>query len=220
MKWRVDLALFLPTVALFLIWPDLDLYISDKLWTPQQGFFLRDQAWVRLTYDLFGYLPRLLAVFLLTGWLYTFLSERWQSRRPMLAFLLFSLILGPGLLVNEVLKGQYGRARPHQVEAFGGERTYTPPTRPARECERNCSFVSGHAAGAFWLMAAGWVAGKHRWLLPGLALGLFVGLVRMIQGGHFFSDVLFAGWAVWFTLRLSARYWLGRWSVRPDVPDA
>ncbi len=212
---RLELWLFPGTILLFLLWPELDLKISRFFWQPEQGFVLRDAGWVRFTYELFAQLPRVLAVVLLLAWLGSYLHERIRAQRPLLGFLLFSLVLGPGLIVNEGFKAHYDRARPSQIRQFGGEKQFTPALQPADQCRRNCSFVSGHAAGAFWLMALAWLFGRRRWLVPGIVLGLFVGLVRIVQGGHFFSDVLFAGWVVWFTLRLCARLWLGRWSITP-----
>ncbi len=211
--------LFPLSVLVFLLWPELDLSLSAHFWQPEQGFYLKQARWAWWTFELFAQIPRILAVLLLMGWLLSFIREPLKNHRPALAFLLFSLLLGPGLLVNEVFKSHYGRARPSQVEAFGGDRQFTPPTRPARQCEKNCAFVSGHAAGAFWLMALAWITGRRRWLLPGLLLGLWVGFVRVVQGGHFPSDVLFAGWVVWFSLRLNARWWLHRWQIHPPSAD-
>jgi lipid A 4'-phosphatase len=78
------------------------------------------------------------------------------------------------------------------------ERRSTPLL--TRQCERNCSFVSGHASTGFALMALG-VYGKRRqrrrWLAIGWAAGLSLGLIRIAQGGHFLGDVLFAGLLMW-----------------------
>jgi lipid A 4'-phosphatase len=59
------------------------------------------------------------------------------------------------LLANTLLKDHWGRARPTQIEAFGGLQRFTPAPLPAAECERNCAFVSGHAALGFSLVAFG-----------------------------------------------------------------
>jgi lipid A 4'-phosphatase len=135
----------------------------------------------------------------------------------MLAFLILSLALGPGLLVNEVFKAESGRARPGQVEQFGGEKSFTPVFQPADQCTRNCSFVSGHAAMGFYLIGLAWVRQDRRWLWLGIAAGALVGAARILQGGHFLSDVLFGFWVVYGVNVLLARWLLGRWSITGSV---
>jgi lipid A 4'-phosphatase len=46
---------------------------------------------------------------------------------------------------------------------------------------------------------------RKRWMLAGIALGAWVGVGRIIQGGHFLSDVVFAFWAVYACAALLAR---------------
>ena len=97
------------------------------------------------------------------------------------------------------------------VQAFGGPAPYIPALQLSSHCDTNCSFVSGHAAGAFSIMAWGMLAcrrHKLQWLCAGLVFGAVVGAVRMAQGGHFLSDVLFAALAVWWTHHLIGRLWI------------
>ena len=75
-----------------------------------------------------------------------------HMNRRLAIFLLVVLFVGPGLIVNGIWKEHWGRARPFEVQNFGGEHQYTPPMQPAQECDTNCSFVSGHAAmGFYWI---------------------------------------------------------------------
>ena len=65
-------------------------------------------------------------------------------------FLLLSLALGPGLLVNTVLKDHWGRARPAQIDGIRRRsQHFTPALVPADQCARNCSFPAGHPAIGF-----------------------------------------------------------------------
>ena len=113
------------------------------------------------------------------------------------AYVLVCLLVGPGLLVNVVLKDQWGRARPSQVTEFGGTRTFTPALSLSDQCPRNCSFVSGEASLGFWWLAFGFLAapGRRRRLVvaAGLGMGTFMGVLRVAGGGHFLSDAIFAG---------------------------
>ena len=68
-------------------------------------------------------------------------------------FLIATLALGPGLLTNVVLKDHWHRARPIDVQQFGGTGHFTPWWDPRGDCPDNCSFIAGEPSGAFWTMA-------------------------------------------------------------------
>jgi lipid A 4'-phosphatase len=113
-----------------------------------------------------------------------------------IVFLISTLALAPGLLVNVVLKEHWGRPRPIEVTQFGGNEHYVSWWDPRGECDKNCSFVSGDVAGAIWTMAPAALAPPQwRALAYGasLALGIGMAAVRVMQGGHFVSDTIFAG---------------------------
>ena len=63
------------------------------------------------------------------------------------------------------------------------------------QCVDNCSFPSGHGSLGFWVTALAFLA-PPRWrkaaLTAALAFGVVVGVVRIAQGGHFLSDVVFS----------------------------
>jgi lipid A 4'-phosphatase len=217
MSWlrRWDLWLLLASAGLFLAWPQLDLIAAGAWYVPGEGFVHRHDWWVQLSYLGFEHLH----LYVFFGLLWLWLASRiWAAKaevglRRRLAFLLLVLLLGPGLLVNGVFKSEWGRARPHQVEDFGGTKHFSPALVMTDQCERNCSFVSGHASMGFFLIALAWVLRDRRWLWAGIALGALVGLGRMAQGGHFLSDVVFAFWSVYLTALLCARWLLGRWHI-------
>jgi lipid A 4'-phosphatase len=110
-------------------------------------------------------------------------------------FLALTLALGPGLLVNGVLKEHWSRPRPGAVVEFGGTLPFVPWWDPRGGCDQNCSFVSGETSGAAWSVApALLVPGTVRVVALGAA-GVFtlaIGTLRVAFGGHFASDVIFA----------------------------
>jgi lipid A 4'-phosphatase len=110
-------------------------------------------------------------------------------------YVLLALALGPGLLVNGILKSHSGRARPHQVMAFGGNKQFTQAFALSNQCAANCSFVSGESAVGFFGLTFVFVAQRRRKAIAvaSILLGLLLGFVRMGQGAHFFSDVIFSG---------------------------
>lgn len=127
--------------------------------------------------------------------------------------LLYSL--GPILIVNGILKANSGRARPANVDLFGGEHHFTLAGTFTDQCAKNCSFVSGEVSAAvalailIWLGAELWRKSVPHWGVVYLrAIGVFVALFIVLQrigtGRHFLSDTYFAGlvslsvaWLLW-----------------------
>ncbi|BCD60165.1 lipid A 4'-phosphatase [Nitratiruptor sp. YY08-10] len=127
-------------------------------------------------------------------------KKEWISKK-ILVYLLLVLLIGPGLIVNVVFKNHFGRARPSQIEQFGGTKKFTPALQIADQCKKNCSFSSGHAAAAFYFLALiPLFRGRKRKIIAALAIiwGSVVGLVRIAQGGHFLSDVYCSAVVVYF----------------------
>jgi lipid A 4'-phosphatase len=221
-KW--DWLVFIACLVFFEFSPNFDLYVSDFSWNPQAQFQYAEWTWVSFSYWLFSKMHfAYLAVLI-----YFLITRRTPSTsvtvsrlRLHAGFLLIALILGPGLVVNQVFKENWGRARPREVQEFGGINRYSPPLTLSKECDGNCSFVSGHAAGAFFILSLSWVFRQKRWLLLGLFLGALVGTGRVLQGGHFVSDVVFAFWAVYFSSLLTAMcFGLRSTDVDPSLPSA
>jgi lipid A 4'-phosphatase len=132
-------------------------------------------------------------------------------KRPLLlpgrvvVLMITTLALGPGLLVNVILKDNSGRPRPQYVTQFGGTQPMLAWWDLRGECDKNCSFVAGESSGAFWTMAGAAVVPPHwRAAAYGAAIvfGAAVGLLRMSTGGHFFSDVVFGGLVVFLVIWL------------------
>ncbi|MEM0897867.1 MAG: phosphatase PAP2 family protein, partial [Verrucomicrobiota bacterium] len=113
------------------------------------------------------------------------------------------------VLINAVLKPMWGRPRPAELEQFGKKEQYErlweyDPTSDGK------SFPSGHASMGFYFFALAILAYRKRSRWTGaafgaaLGFGLVMGSVRVIQGGHFVSDVLWAASICWFTAVLLA----------------
>lgn len=139
-------------------------------------------------------------------------------------FLALCLSIGPGLVSNVILKDHWGRARPMHLTEFGGTKSYSLALVPSNQCDRNCSFVSGEASMTYTLFfAAAFLFPRigRRLIFAGVGLGLFSGFIRISQGGHFLSDVIFAGVAmaltvagIYLVLRMLTRMTAGN-SLRP-----
>lgn len=218
-------ALLFFSLALFSKFPGLDLLISARYFDPEQGFFHRNNPVVQGLYDWTPWVGRALVIALALYALLAPLLARYFERqgehslaqrargswRHLATVAVVCGLLGPGILIEGVLKNHMGRPRPVQVIEFGGADTYHGPFVPGATPERNRSFVSSHAAAGFWLMSLGLTCGplwRRRWLLIGLVVGGAIGLGRILQGGHFFSDVLFAFFTVWLSCEIVA--WLDK----------
>jgi lipid A 4'-phosphatase len=189
------LALTLAAMAVFAVWPDLDLATSRVFF--DGGYFVARGTPARAIRDFFNVTPFVvLAAFALLYALRRFgVAAPYAPSGRALIFLVVTMAAGPGLAVNLGLKDHAHRPRPVQTEEFGGSHQFRPWYRFDGGCKRNCSFVSGEASEAFWMVAPASLAPPPlRPLAIGAALlfGAGAGLMRVAAGGHFLSDVIFA----------------------------
>lgn len=203
---RLLLALLLAGLV-FSLGSGLDLWVTHWFYagagsSGAERFPLNQALWVQLVYrgvPILGWLALGASVWLTLRWRVgrTPGSQRWGRRG--LALLLV-LLLGLWLVVHGVFKDHWGRPRPVAVQPFGGPHAFQPALQPSQACPRNCSFVSGHAGTGYVLMAVGLLGSprtRRRWWWAGAAAGLGIGAVRIVQGGHFLSDVVFSGLFIW-----------------------
>jgi membrane-associated PAP2 superfamily phosphatase len=98
----------------------------------------------------------------------------------------------------------WGRPRPIDIVDFNGSRPYHQVYQPAGP-DMGKSFPSGHAAIGFYTIAPFFVLRRRKpraalgLLLAGGGYGALMSVGRMLQGGHFLSDVLWSGYLVHMT---------------------
>jgi lipid A 4'-phosphatase len=180
----------------FLMFPSVDLWASGLFYSETGGFTAQSVSFLRRFRHLGPFLVKIVSVLcvgvLLLKLLFPGRSPLMPLRAPV--FLLSTLILGPGVLVNLVLKNNWGRPRPVMVDLFGGDMPYQPVWLPTNWCDTNCSFVSGEASAGMWLVAALVLVAPVAWRLALLCflvpLGLLLSLNRIAFGGHFLSDTM------------------------------
>lgn len=202
------LLLWCMLLALFHRYPALDIAASGAFFTVDPcppsvaagkicGHFLyAGQSLFVFLRKIFFYLPAAAAVVLIV-----LLIARLQhhgatfdakgTRR--ISLLLVALALGPYALVNLVLKEFSDRPRPYQTDLFGGTMPFVPAGSFDGLCDSNCSFVSGEAAGAGWLICLMiLVPRRYRLVLapPIIASSLVTPALRLAFGGHYLSDTV------------------------------
>lgn len=204
----------LALALLFGLWPTLDLTVSGWFYAGEGHFPAKQWAWVRAIYDYPKVGQWIVVAALLVFFLGRFLPGRWRVtrawRRRCLALLL-AAALGVGWLVHDVVKEITNRPRPNQTQGFGGEYAFVPMLAHGAQCVDCVSFVSGHAAGGFVYMAWGmWgaPATRRRWRGIAWLAGGVLGGARILQGGHFLSDVLFSAVVIWLCCWLMRELWL------------
>lgn len=97
--------------------------------------WLYDFVFIPLTVVLIGVLGAFIA---------SLRNPRWRRWRLYAFFVLIALGLGPGLMVNGVLKAWWGRPRPRQIEQFRGPLKYHDAVSPGDISGRGKSFPCGH----------------------------------------------------------------------------
>lgn len=189
--------------AVFGFWPAIDPAVTRVFWV-DGGFPLAGSGALNLLREaLWDASLGLFAIAVaMTGW--TLWRGPLRGIGPRVwGFVAGLYLLGPGLLVNGILKNNWGRARPAQTLDFGGQADFTPFWQITDQCRSNCSFVSGEGSAAVALAVSVFVllaalrpqpATGLRRALQALALvlaaaGLFQ---RLATGRHFLSDTVFA----------------------------
>ena len=208
---RVYGSLFFSSVLLALIptfWGSLDMQVAKLFFSPTANG-VSAWWWVKVLND---YTPTLFRGWVLVCvllWLIAGLQARWMRWRLPLAFIALAGIAGPGLAVNGIVKPLWERARPSQIQEFGGTQQFSKVGVFSEECSKDCSFVSGHAACGFYFSSLCLVFRKRRaaWMAVGIMAGATIGFARISGMHHWLSDVLwafpvtlFSSWIVWKAL--------------------
>jgi lipid A 4'-phosphatase len=205
----------------FALYPELDLAISRPFYDPAKPDF--PLRFVPALYRVREAAQWIVAAMAAPAALALLLKLVLPRRRMLVSaraavFLLSTLALGPGLLVNVTLKDYWARSRPIDVPQFGGTERFVPWWDPRGECPKNCSAVAGEPSGAFWALAPASLA-PSAWrplaYIGAVAFGAGIGALRIAFGGHFFTDVVFAGVLVFLVIWV-VHGLLYRWRTRPS----
>ncbi len=190
---------------------DLDIQVAGYFYHPEaQDVWLEGDYYL---WDLFYQLGPIISVVIAVGSVFMImlsgLKQKWNHLRIKAIFILICFVVGPGLIVNTLFKDNWGRPRPAQITAFGGNEAYVPPLMYNASGDGK-SFSSGHSSVGSALIAFFFLFRKNHLILARLAvvfslmMGAGLGLARMAAGGHFLSDVL---WSAMITFLVSLGFY-------------
>lgn len=213
LRWLEWLAIAtLLAAAFFIAFPDLDLDVSLKF-GDVFGFHLSESRVLNLARSGMLWLCNgPIAVVLFISIVSVFVRRARLFNTRALLFILTTYAVVPGILVNGLLKRNSGRARPRNIEEFGGDAVYTPVLRYADQCEINCSFVSAEASALFTVAVLAitvFVPSLPKPMQIPVKMSILViaivgSFLRVPFGAHFISDVVFA--ALFSTMAVMSLY--------------
>lgn len=200
MKLAVFFALVIGAAVaiLFSVFPEWDLAITASFWDAAAGrFHVAGLDWSKAVRTAANFIPWLFAgpAFAAIILKLIFPERRMFMSARAAVLLAVTMALGPGLIVNGILKEHWGRPRPVHLETFGGKDVFNPWYSYGGACPTNCSFVSGEGSLGFWLLAPASLLPppyKGVALVAAAGFGTLAGGLRIAFGGHFFTDVVFS----------------------------
>ncbi|MBO9422820.1 phosphatase PAP2 family protein [Labrenzia sp. R4_2] len=219
----ISVGLYVCAVSLFFfIFPGADFWSSGLFYSEISGFWAKNVTFLRDVRYLGLFLVQVIALTCIAVFVLKLLAPDLPPLMPLRQplFLLSTLVLGPGVLVNLILKDNWGRPRPQHVVEFGGDLPYQPVWKITDYCNGNCSFVSGEASSAIWLTSVAFLVPatwRKATLLFVLPLCFILSTNRIAFGGHFLSDTLIS-WGVTLLLILVVFHLLFQ-KVQPLASD-
>ena len=185
------------------------LIISHYNWDLelQQQFYDKDsdQVWFQKNYTAwywayhYGTIPAIIiSVAALLIFIFSWAIPKLKKFRKYCLLIILTLFFGPGLIINGILKDHWGRPRPRQVQEFGGKWEFKEVWQHGIP-GKGKSFPCGHGSMGFMFIVLYYSYKKKNQILAYTNLGFsftygsFIGMARIAQGGHFLSDVIWAG---------------------------
>lgn len=216
-KRELLVLLFLAVSTSLLFWfTNLDMQVAALFYHP--GHSIADwpyRHWplLKFLYDYafpFTVIAGLSALTVYTSSHFHSFTRRFRRRA---LYILLVIAIGPGLMVNLIVKDHWGRPRPVHIQQFGGQYAYVPPAKLGHTPDK--SFVCGHCSVGYSFFVLYFLSQNYKavYFILTLALAWIMGFTRMTAGGHFLSDILWSGYLV-FLVAYALYY---GWFVRKSM---
>ncbi len=200
---------------------DFDIELSKPYFDESQQKWLGYDAAAIVFFYNWG--PLLTAAVAAWGLFYlcaSYLHPRFWAKRVVSLFILLSILIGPIIVVNIIVKESWRRPRPRDIIEFGGTHSFRKVLAFGNRDYRGKSFPSGHSSAGFILVLFYFLLKKHHRKASLLALlfaigwGSWLGYGRIALGGHFFSDNLYAFGINWFVPWFLYYFWLEKYKKK------
>ena len=197
---------FLSTVIIFMfvilitVGGDIDIYISESFYLGGRQFYLQsfDLVTIFMRKFFLNFLILYLLVFPFVALFFPiqkiYLNYNLKLKESLFVTVVF--LFNMLVVVNALLKNLWGRARPNDVVELGGKDKFTYWYEISNACVKNCSFVSGDAAVGFSVIILFFITKNKVFIWLALIFGFSLGFVRILEGGHYLSDVIVGGFLV------------------------
>lgn len=202
--------LLLALTALALHYSGLDVRVQGVFFDSTLATFpwRRNEALELVGHQLLKFLPISLFLLALIAAICAGRRTRLRPWRTHLWCLAAALCLGPTVVTQ--LKQVTAPLCPWDLQQYGGARSSPSGWFINDLADAGRCLPSGHAGAGYAMLAlyfAGWASGRPRWrwqgLVAGILLGTLFGAIRIVQGAHFLSHVVWAATVCWLIASLA-----------------
>ena len=189
---------FILFIIFFFFFPKFDIFFSNFFFF-ENKFISEKFLFIKELRSFLKNLMIIISVLSLFIFFFNFIYKKKKKKNFLnlrIRLVLLGFVLGPvigcGLIANMYFKDTWGRARPINIQEFGGDKIYTQPFIKSDQCEKNCSWISGESSAAFSFITGIIIIKNPIFFFINIILGLIVSFCRIAMGGHFLSDNIFA----------------------------
>jgi len=213
-KFYLSLVVFLFLAIFLSIGSSVDIYLSSLFYLGNNQFLLQSPYYITIFIRKIILPSIIIYIYILP--IFSFFSPlkkfylKYEFKFRDVFFLWLIGIFNLGIVVNLFFKNIWGRARPGDILQLGGKENFTPWFQISDSCATNCSFFSGDASVGFSLIALYFLTKRNMYFWLSLFFGFGIGLVRVMEGGHFLSDVVMAAMVLYLSYYFQMKYYFSK----------
>ena len=214
-KVYFSLVMFFFLVIILTVGSSIDIYFSSLFYYGKSHFLLQSYYVVTIFFRkivlplliIYIFILPIISIFFPLKLLYF----NYKFNIKDLVFLWISGAVNLLIIVNLVLKNNWGRARPGDIFQLGGKENFSPWYQISNACDTNCSFVSGDAGVGFSLIAIYFLTKKEIFFWLSIFFGFGLGLIRIMEGGHFVSDIVMSAAILYLSYYFQTKYYIKKY---------
>ncbi len=200
-------------IMLFLtIGPSIDVYLSGLFYYGEKQFLLQSLDLITILFReiiIRGIVIYILILPVVSLWIpLKQLYFGYEFSMKSILFVWITSLFNSIIVINLFFKSFWGRARPGETVQLGGAENFTPWYKISDACSSNCSFVSGDAAIGFAIIVLYFITKRSVYFWMSVILGASLGSIRIMEGGHFLSDVVMAATIIYVAYFFQTKYFL------------